>query len=103
MGIQLIDGKDFDDKIKSADKPVIVDFYADWCGPCKMLAPILESLADEQKDEIVFLKLNVDDSPDVAARYSVQSIPTLISFKGGQLHNTMVGPGTKQKILELIK
>ena len=100
MEIQKLDGKNFDEAIAKADRPVIVDMYADWCGPCKKIAPVVAELAREH-GEIIFYKLNVDDSPDVAARYSVQSIPAFISFKGGQMHKKMIGASSGRKILEL--
>jgi len=103
MGIQVLNGGNFDECINAADKPVIVDFYADWCGPCKMIAPILEQLAREQEGEVLFYKINVDEDSAIAARYSVQSIPTLVAFKGGKIVNTMVGAGSKAKILEMVK
>ena len=103
MAVQKLDGSNFDNIINSADKPVIVDFFADWCGPCKMIAPVLEKLSEEYENEIMFCKVNVDENSDIAARFSVQNIPTFISFKNGQLYNTMVGAGSKNKILELVQ
>jgi len=100
MEILHLDGNNFDATISGADKPVIVDFYADWCGPCKRIAPVIAELAN-QHDEIIFCKVNVDDNQDIAARYSIQSIPAFIAFKDGKLHKTMVGASSGQKILEL--
>lgn len=76
--------KSFSDYIKE-DKPVLVDFYADWCGPCKVMHPILEELKQKLSDEITVLKINVDKNARVAAKYQIQSIPTLILFKNGQI------------------
>ena len=102
MAIQILNGGNFDERIKAADKPVIVDFYADWCGPCKMIAPMLEQLAREQEGEIIFYKINVDDDSAIASRFQVQSIPTLVAFKNGVIVNTMVGAGSKSKILDMV-
>jgi len=103
MAIQVLNGENFDAHINAAQIPVIVDFYADWCGPCKMIAPILEQIASEQEGKVLVYKINVDNDSSVASRYSVQSIPTLIAFKDGKIVNTMVGTGPKSKILDLIK
>ncbi len=97
--ISALNDSTFDEVIKSADQPVIVDFWAEWCGPCKMIAPILEEIADEQ-DSITVAKLNVDDSPDVAMRYQVMSIPTLIVFKDGEIAKRMVGAKGKGQLLQ---
>jgi len=80
---------------------VLVDFYADWCGPCKMLAPMVEEISNES-DAFEVVKLNVDDAPDLAARYGVMSIPTLIVFKGGEVAGRTVGVQSKANILKLI-
>jgi len=100
MEVLTLNGTNFDETILNA-LPVIVDFYADWCGPCKRVAPIITQLAKENEGKIIFCKLNVDDCPEIAARYSIQSIPALISFKNGKVHKTMVGVQSSQKILEL--
>ena len=103
MAIQVLNGENFDAHINAAQKPVIVDFYADWCGPCKMIAPVLEQLAREQEGEVLFYKINVDNDSPIASRFQVQSIPTLIAFKDGKIVNTMVGAGSKIKILDMVK
>ena len=76
--------KSFSDFINS-DKPVLVDFYADWCGPCKVMHPMLEELKEKMKDEVTILKINVDKNEKVSSKYQIQSIPTLILFKNGQI------------------
>ena len=81
----------FDEEIASADLPIIVDFWAEWCGPCKMIAPILSEIAGENTDKLRVVKVNVDDSPDVARRFDIMSIPTLIVFKDGQIAARHVG------------
>ena len=82
--------------------PAIIDFYADWCGPCKMIAPILEENADEKGDAIKILKLNVDDAPAIARRFEVMSIPTMILFKNGVPAATQVGAAPKGKLVDWI-
>ncbi len=81
----------FDPFIKHADKPVLVDFWATWCGPCRMLAPVVEQLAANHADTLTVAKVNVDDCPDLASRYGIMSIPTLLLFKNGELADKVVG------------
>ncbi len=81
----------FDPFIKNADKPVLVDFWATWCGPCRMLAPVVEQLAANHADTLTVAKVNVDDCPDLASRYGIMSIPTLLLFKNGELADKTVG------------
>jgi thioredoxin 1 len=85
----------FDEQIKGADVPVLVDFWAEWCGPCKMVAPILEQLATEHAGKIQIAKLNVDDNPEIAMRFEVMSIPTLIVFRDGSPVKRLVGARPK--------
>jgi thioredoxin 1 len=89
----------FDELIGSADEPVIVDFWAEWCGPCKMIAPILDEIAAEHAGKIQVAKINVDDNPDVARRFDVMSIPTLIVFQDGQPTKRLVGAKGKGQLL----
>jgi thioredoxin 1 len=90
----------FDETIAGASEPVVVDFWAEWCGPCKTIAPILDEIATEQAGKLRVAKLNVDDNPDVARRFDVMSIPTLIVFKDGQPDKRMVGAKGKGQLLE---
>ena len=90
----------FDEEINGATEPVLVDFWADWCGPCKMIAPILEEIAGEHPGRLRVAKLNVDENLDVARRYEVMSIPTLILFKEGQPQVRLVGAKGKNQLLQ---
>ena len=90
----------FDETIAGADTPVLVDFWAEWCGPCKMIAPTLAEIATEQKGKLAIGKLNVDDNPDTARRFDVMSIPTLLVFKDGQQVKRLVGAKGKGQLLQ---
>ena len=90
----------FDETVVASDKPVIVDFWAEWCGPCKAVAPILGELAEELSDRATVAKVNVDDNPELAMRYNVMSIPTLLVFSGGEVHKRLVGAKGKSQLLQ---
>jgi thioredoxin 1 len=90
----------FDETIAGAETPVLVDFWAEWCGPCKMIAPTLAEIASEQKGKLAIGKLNVDDNPDTARRFDVMSIPTLLVFKDGQQVKRLVGAKGKGQLLQ---
>jgi thioredoxin 1 len=97
--ITALTDQTFDEQIKSADKAVLVDFWAEWCGPCKMIAPLLEEIAVEQADKLTVAKLNVDDNPQIALRFEVMSIPTMIVFKDGEPVSRLVGARPKNRLL----
>ena len=90
----------FDEEIGSSDLPLIVDFWAEWCGPCRMVAPVLEQIASENAGKVRLAKLNVDDAPDVAQRYDIMSIPTLVVFQDGVMKKRIVGAKGKGQLLE---
>jgi thioredoxin 1 len=92
----------FNEEVKGSDEPILVDFWAEWCGPCKMIAPILEEIATEQSGKIRIGKLNVDDAPATAQQFQVMSIPTLILFKDGEVQKRVVGARGKGQLLEEI-
>ena len=98
--IETLTDATFDENVKGSDVPVLVDFWAEWCGPCKMISPVLEEIAEEQAGKIQIAKLNVDDSLDVSRRYDVMSIPTLILFKDGEPKARLIGAKPKGALLE---
>jgi thioredoxin 1 len=93
----------FADEVLKSSKPVLVDFWAPWCGPCKAVGPIVEELAEEFKERIKIMKLNVDDSQKTALNYNVRSIPTLILFKNGEILDTLVGLAPKERLEDFIQ
>ncbi len=90
----------FDEVVSGTTEPVIVDFWAEWCGPCKMVAPILDEIAEEQEGKVKVTKLNVDEVPAIAQRYGVMSIPTMIVFKDGEVDKRIVGAKAKAQLVE---
>lgn len=102
MEVVKVTSETFETEVLKSKEPVLIDFFADWCGPCKMLSPIVDEIAQESED-IKVVKINVDESPDIAMDYRVMSIPTLIVIKDGQEKARSVGFVEKSKILELLK
>ena len=93
--------ENFEKEVLKSEKPVLVDFYADWCGPCNTMAPVIEELATELDGKAKVGKINVDDNPDIAVEYNVMSIPTLIIFKNGKEEKRLVGLRDKEELLSL--
>jgi len=99
MSVTPVTDSTFDSEVLMSDKPVVVDFWAEWCGPCRMVSPILEELSDEHGDKISFVKLNVDENPQIAANYRITSIPTLNVYSGGQVVKQIIGAKPKSAIM----
>ena len=93
----------FDSEVLGASEPVVVDFWAEWCGPCRMISPALEEIASEMEGQVKIAKLNVDENPDITIRYGVRSIPTLIMFKNGEPTSMQVGAVPKSRLSDWIK
>ena len=98
MATVKIDSSNFDSDVLNSKTPVVVDFWAEWCGPCKMIAPSLEEISDEMGEKVKIAKVNMDENPDIAAKYGVRSIPTLLLFKGGEPVAIQVGAVPKNKL-----
>lgn len=101
MSVLTITKDNFDELVLGSDKPVLVDFWAAWCGPCRMVSPIVDEIADEREDLAVG-KVNVDEQPELAAQFGVMSIPTLLVFKEGELAQKAVGARPKEELLKLL-
>ena len=101
--INIFNEDNFQNEVLNSDKITIVDFYADWCGPCKMMSPVIDKIAEENAETIKVGKVNVDESQDLAMKYNVMSIPTILIFKDGNILKTFIGVTSKQEIEEFIK
>ena len=103
MEVIKLNNENFNKEVKESNKVVLVDFYADWCGPCKMMAPIIDTIAEKIGDKAKICKLNVDEAQDIAIEYNVMSIPTLIIFKNGEVFEKLVGLQDKTELMDNIK
>jgi thioredoxin 1 len=102
MGVGKVSDATFEAEVLKSAEPVVVDFWAEWCGPCRMIAPALEEIASAMNGKVKIVKLNVDENPEVAGKYGIMSIPTLMLFKNGQLASRQVGAAPKQKLEQWI-
>ncbi|PPR33716.1 MAG: Thioredoxin [Alphaproteobacteria bacterium MarineAlpha6_Bin4] len=103
MSIKAIKEDVFDNEVLNSEIPVLIDFWAEWCGPCKEISPILEEISNEIGGKIKILKLNIDENPNIPNKYAVQSIPTLIIFKNGEPVATKIGSAVKSELLKWIE
>ena len=103
MPTKAVTDNSFESDVIKSDKPIVVDFWAEWCGPCKQIGPILEEISDEMKDQVVIAKHNIDQEPNTPTKYGIRGIPTMLLFKDGELKATKVGATSKSNIVEWIK
>jgi len=103
MPTKNVTDENFETEVLKSDKPVIVDFWAEWCAPCKQVAPILEEISNEMKDQIVIAKHNIDEQPNQPTKWNIRGIPTMLLFKDKELKATKVGATTKSNIISWIK
>jgi thioredoxin 1 len=97
-----VNEENFDSVVINSDKPVLVDFWAEWCGPCKMLTPTIEAIAEEYKDKSSIVKINVDDAPAIATKYGIRSIPSILLFSNGDVIEQRVGAVSKEELTSLL-
>ena len=98
MGVSKVSDKDFETEVLQSTEPVVVDFWAEWCGPCRAVAPVLDQIADERADELRVVKVNIDEEPELAQRYGILSIPTIVLFKGGEPAAAAIGAQPKRML-----
>tara|TARA_B100001250_G_C19557398_1_gene681771 strand:- start:197 stop:517 length:321 start_codon:yes stop_codon:yes gene_type:complete len=103
MATVKVNDENFDSEVLKSSKPIVVDFWAEWCGPCKMVGPILEEISIEMTNEVVIAKHNIDEEPNTPTKYGVRGIPTMLLFKDGELKSTKVGATPKSDIVSWIK
>ena len=103
MATLKVNDENFDTEVLKSSKPIVVDFWAEWCGPCKMIGPILEEISVEMSNEVTIAKHNIDEEPNTPTKYGVRGIPTMLLFKDGELKSTKVGATPKSDIVSWIK
>jgi len=102
-GIIELNAENFETEVLKSDKPVLVDFWAEWCAPCRMLAPTISAIASDYDGRLKVAKLNVDHFGEIAARYQIRGIPTILVFNDGEVHDQMVGAGSKESIVRMVE
>ena len=103
MATKSVTDGNFETDVIKSERPIVVDFWAEWCGPCKQIGPALEEISEEMKDQVIKAKHNIDQEPNTPTKYGIKSIPTMLLFKGGELKATKVGATTKSNIVSWIK
>lgn len=103
MSVLKVSNENYKEEVLDSEKTVLVDFYADWCGPCKMMAPVVEEISEELQDKVKVCKINVDENQDLAMQYGIMSIPTLVFIKNGKLEKTLVGLRDKQELISVLE
>ena len=103
MSVLKVSNENYKEEVLDLEKTVLVDFYADWCGPCKMMAPVVEEISEELQDKVKVCKVNVDENQDLAMQYGIMSIPTLVFIKNGKLEKTLVGLRDKQELISVLE
>ena len=103
MSSKAVSDADFEAEVVKSDQPVVVDFWAEWCGPCKILSPVVDELAEEMKDKVKVVKVNIDEAPEAPTKYGVRGIPTLMIFKNGEVVDTRVGGMPKSQLTEWVE
>lgn len=103
MAVISLNENNFEEEVLKSDKPVLIDFWASWCGPCRMMSPVIDEIAEEMKDEVKVCKINIDEEQNLAVKYNVMSIPTFIVFKNGTEVDRSVGVQDKSEIIGMIK
>ena len=103
MSVLKVSNENYKEEVLDSEKTVLVDFYVDWCGPCKMMAPVVEEISEELQDKVKVCKVNVDENQDLAMQYGIMSIPTLVFIKNGKLEKTLVGLRDKQELISVLE
>ena len=103
MSVLKVSNENYKEEVLDSEKTVLVDFYADWCGPCEMMVPVVEEISEELQDKVKVCKINVDENQDLAMQYGIMSIPTLVFIKNGKLEKTLVGLRDKQELISVLE